>query len=214
MGQMDVCPLKLGDTLKGTDADGNLINSHWLGKEFYVPFEDPTGGSSTPAKRLVGKMVKVVLLRNTSGAALLGARIGKMDATAGYKQLTDCKGYGTVLADSLIVGIDGYLPSAGVASNDIFCGITQGPMLVYLPTVNNDHNGDITVGADLVCATGATSGNSTSGRVSNVTLAGQTAATASFNMARNLFAVALSAATTAQTTGVSILVDVKLANRL
>jgi hypothetical protein len=67
------------------------------------------------------------------------------------------------------------------------------------PTAGADFNGDIAAGAPLVAATGTTSGNSTGGRVSNVTLPGQTGETAAFSAAANLVGYALSARTTGVT---------------
>lgn len=216
-GMFNEPPFDLGETFDGVADDATtLINTELEGKIFEFPAVDYSASTIRGSRKPVsGRNLKAVCCRNTSGAALLGKRVGKFDEAAGYGSLYKVAGYCAVLADDAICVIDPWIPSAGVADDDLFWGIIEGPCPVLVPTAGADMNGDIAAHAPLVGATGATTGNSTSGRVSNVTLAGQTAGTASFNMARNLLGKALSARTTQETTaGTEILVHVQIANRL
>ena len=72
--KLDICPLKLGETIDGTAEDGTtLINKSWLGQIFEVPANNVAAASIRGAKkRLTGRTLKVVLLRNTSGVTLYG----------------------------------------------------------------------------------------------------------------------------------------------
>lgn len=190
-------PFGLGETLKGKNADGDTINETWLGTR--VAFEHidrSTTGLTTGKSRLSGDTVKAIVLRNTSGITLLPKRLVLLDVTAGYGMFKNADGYAHDLAIGPAVLVDPWLPSAGVADDEIFLGIYEGPALCLTPTVAADFNAAIAAGAPLVAATGTTSGNSTGGRVSNITLPGTTAGTVAFSMARNMIGYALSARTT------------------
>ena len=157
-------PMDLGQTLKGTDADLNLINSHYLGQVCY--FDNKAARSDK--NRQTGKPIGAILLRNTSGLTLLGKRFGQLDRTAGFGMVHNVDGYSTTLNNMGVVLIDPYLPSSGVADDDIFWGLFSGPALVLLPLVGSDHTADIAVNDPLVAATGTTTGATTSGRVTHV----------------------------------------------
>jgi hypothetical protein len=200
----------LGTTLSGTDDDGNLINDEALGTIYEFPSRDlSSSGIRGNKTRLTDRPIVAVALRNESGLTLYGKRVAKLTETAGYSLLESVDGYAAELADGNVVIIDEFLETDGVADDDIFWGIISGPVTVLTSTVGADFNGDIAVGSPLVAGTGSTTGNSTSGRVSNVTLAGQTAATAAFSMAHNLVGVALSAKTTGNTAA-DLLINAKL----
>lgn len=203
-------PFGLGETLSGTDSDGNLINKEVVGTIYEFPSRDVAStGIRGNKTRLTDRPIVAVALRNESGLTLYGKRVAKLTETAGYSLLESVDGYAAELADGNVVIIDEYLATDGVADDDIFWGIISGPVTVLTSTVGADFNGDIAVGAPLVAGTASTSGNSTSGRVSNVTLAAQTAATVAFSMAHNLVGVALSARTTGETAE-DLLINAKL----
>jgi len=208
-------PFYPGQTHEGTDAAGNLINTHLLGQIFeFEALDYSANGIRGPRALVTGRPLKFVVLRNTSGAALLGKRLGKLDESAGYGYLHNVNGYSATYCDDGIVGIDPWLPSAGCPSNDLFLGQIEGPGCYLNPTAGADMVGDIVAGAPMVAATAAGTTTTAAGRIANVTLAAQTAATAAFNMAKNLFGRALSARTTHQTDSVTTLVHVQIANRL
>jgi hypothetical protein len=193
-------PMFLGETLKGTDADGNLINAERLGQIFTLPYGRVASPQVRAAKgRFTGHPITAVLLRNTSGGVLLGKRLGQLSRTAGFKPLQEVDGYSTTLANQGVVIIDSQLGSAGVASNDIFWGIIRGPATILTPIAGADFNGDIAVGGRLVSSTGTTTGATTSGRPSNVTMNATTGLTDAYKMAANAIGVAMSARTTGET---------------
>lgn len=197
-------PMGLGETLKGTDDDGNLLNAHWLGQRFTFPIP----ASDSPKKRPSGATIEAVLLRNTAGFALLGKRLGSLEVTAGYKLVESVDGYTVALFEGNCVVIDPYLPSDGVADDDIFWGVIRGPVEILTPHAGAGFPADIAVGDKLVASTvNTTNGNTTAGRIGGVTLPGQTGATASFNAAVNLIGTALSARTTGET-GAALLTNV------
>lgn len=203
-------PFPLGETLKGTqtiDGTTSTINETVLGTRCAFEHVDYSiSGLTAGRARLSGKPICAIALRNTSGITLLPKRLVRLDTTAGLGRIKNADGYTVLLAGLPAVLVDPWLPSAGVADDDIFWGIYQGPALVLTPTAGADLNGDIAAGAPLVAATGSTSGNSTGGRVSNITMAAQTAATVSYSMAKNFIGHALSARTTGETAA-NLLVD-------
>jgi hypothetical protein len=204
-------PFPVGETLTGTDADGNLIQIDKLGLPYVIPLNRQTNLQRGNKGRLSYKPLIGVILRNASGGVLLGKRLGQLTRTAGYGMCQAVDGYSTTLANFGVVLIDPYLSSAGVASNDCFWGFIAGQLPVLVPMVGSDMNGDIAVNAPLVAATGTTTGATTSGRVSNITLAAQTAATVSVQQALGYVGRALSARTTQETTaGNDILVDLAI----
>lgn len=199
-------PFDLGETLKGKDSDGNLINSHWLGKEFvYQPRNKDAVGVKG---NLTGRQLRIVALRNTLGAALLGKRAVLMSTAGGYTSVEDVTGYGATHGAARVVAVDPYLDSNGCADDDIFWGIVDGVTTMLTSTVGADFKGDIAVGSPLVCGTGTTTGSTSEGRVSNVTLPGTTGATTALQQALNVIGTALSARTTGETNS-DILVHVK-----
>lgn len=204
--QLAACPFELGTTLKGTDADGNLINTEVLGGTW--TFNNITTTSPTSGVRSfhTAEPLVCIAIRNKSGVTLYGKRFATLDvSTAGLTGITDAKGYLDSLAEGPAVLIDDNIATNGVANNDIFWGIVSGVATVLTSEVNSNFNGDIAVGADLVGATAASStGASTGGRVSNVTFTNATAGNSSngydgYRMARNVLGTALSARTTDNT---------------
>lgn len=206
-------PMDLGETLKGKDADGNLINNDKLGQICYFDYKTSRAASS----RSSGKPIGAVLLRNTSGLTLLGKRFGQLSvAAAGTDMLHVVDGYTAAIAPKNAILIDPYLTSNGVADDDIFWGLFSGPALVLLPLASTAHTADIALNDPLVGATGTTSGATTSGRVTHVRFtnatAGETgAAFNAFNMIYGCVGRAMSARTSQETTaGADLLVDLAI----
>lgn len=180
--------LQLGETMPGTDANGNLINGSRLGeiREFF------TSRSSSPKV--------AVLLRNTAGFALRPKRVARCYASAGSKLVTESDGYATTLAEGPCVFVDDLLPAAGVADDDIFWGIIQGETLALAPLSGAAFNDtEIAVGDSIVTATGSTAGATTSGRIAGYALANATDAAGAYSQARNSLGRALSARTSGET---------------
>ena len=198
-------PFELGETLAGTDADGNLINADKLGLVYEFPASDLSG--TTPKKRRTGKPIKAIALRNLSGARLYGKRIARCNKTAGYALVQSVDGYSTVLNDGPAVIIDEFIATVGVAANDIFWGIVSGPVTVLTPLAGATFNATgIAVGDNLVAATGSTTGATSSGRIAGHALANATDAAGAFAGAANRIGHALSARTSGETNS-DLLID-------
>lgn len=205
-------PMELGETLDGKDQDGNLTNEEKLGQIYVFPAGRFSEGPRGSKGRYTGRPLVCVLLRNTSGLTLLGKRLGQLDRTAGYAMTKNVDGYSTTLANQGVVLIDPYLPSGGVADDDIFWGIVRGPALVLLPLTDSGHQ-DISVNDPLVAHTGTTTGATTSGRVTKFTMVNATAGNSdvglqAFRHAYACLGRAMSARTSQETTaGADLLVD-------
>jgi hypothetical protein len=209
-------PMELGQTLDGKDADGNLTNEDKLGEIHTFPANTLTGGPNRQKGVKTGKAIKAVLMRNTSGLTLLGKRLGRVDRTAGYGMTKNVDGYTAAIYERGVVVIDPFLPSTGVADDDIFWGIIEGAVPILLPLVDTSHTADIAVNDPLVSATGTTSGVTTSGRIThvrfaNATAGGTEAALSAFNNIYSCIGRAMSARTSQETTaGADLLVDVAI----
>ncbi len=192
-------PFQLGETLKGTmpGDSSTLINNDKLGVRHAFPHVDYSITGNTQSRSLLsGHKICAIALRNESGVTLLGKRLALLTLTAGYSQLKSVDGYARPYLVGKTILIDPWLPSGGVADDDIFWGIYQGPAMCLTPTVAADFVGAVTAGAPLVAATAATTQTSSAGRIANITLPGQTGDTQSVSAALNLIGFALSTKTT------------------
>jgi len=179
-------PMKLGETLQGTNPDAStvLINDHWLGQIFYHPTPPAVDGGP----RASGRPIKAILLRNTSGTTLYGKRLGQIvEGVAAINNTV--AGYAVASTAARCVIIDSYLPSSGVADDDIFWGIIEGPCIGQMQTLASAAS-VVVAGAFLVAGSGAgTATNTTSGGL------GMTTAP----VVQNLVGVALTGRTAADT---------------
>ena len=144
--------LELGQTMPGTDSSGNLINGQFLGTIKKFTSNRLLNGSSGMKKIASYGPIYAVVLRNASGGALLGKRLAKCDQTGGYSIIEKVSGYTTTLYDAPCVAIDPFLPTAGVASNDLFLGIFRGPTILLTPSAGGDILVSATVGLPLVAS--------------------------------------------------------------
>jgi len=201
MDNMNAPPFNLGQTVKGTADDGTtLINPSWLGQLHMFQYETRQAISRGGKDRKSGRTVIAIATRNLSGIALLPKRVVRFDTTAGLANLHNVKGYCSVFAGAHNAIVDDSLPSTNVATNDIFWAIVQGPVLALVPMVGADFNGtDVVVGAKLIASTGVTSQATSAGRVTNITFSSVTAGV--FDASVNMIGTALSARTTAESTG-------------
>lgn len=128
----------LGETQKGTDANGSVIRRELLGTAWEDEALDPSistirggRGPLTPRKRTLQPF------RNVAGSALLGGRFAVRD-TAGdnsetYPVELQLSGYASGRSSRGLVVLDPYIPAAGVADNDIVNGILKGDVPLTLP---------------------------------------------------------------------------------
>ena len=125
----NIPPFSLGETYKGTD-NGSLINSDLLGQEFEFPVETLVSGVAT---RTNGRVVKARIVRNEAGSALTGGVIVAADPATGIAGTTKITGAATAAKQRNVYIADPDLPSAGVADDDLFYVIIEGPSQVRVP---------------------------------------------------------------------------------
>lgn len=168
-------PFGLGETYQGTDSSGNLINTKQLGKVYDHPAHNLSSTAVRSAKsRRTGHVVRAIILRNESGVTLYGKRLARLTQTAGYSLVESVDGYSASLRQPLVVWIDEFLVTDGVADDDLFWGVISGPITVLTPTVPADFIETITVGAQLIAATASTTQSTLSGRPCNITIGNDT----------------------------------------
>lgn len=195
-------PFELGDTLKGTDADGNLINTDKEGLQYVFPDIRRTGNQRGQKALRSNIAVKAVVLRNTAGFALLGKRLGRRerDTSNPFEFGTRVNGYSATLRGTGVVAIDEHLPTAGVAANDLFWGIISGPWTGLTANAGADFPEDIAAHGRLIAGTVDGTTTSLGGRLASVTLS-----TATQALETQLIGWALTARTT-QATGSEVYV--------
>jgi hypothetical protein len=153
----DVPPFDLGETLKGTDDDSNLINSHWQGAIFEFPDVDRTPAIRGGKSRRSGNALRAICVRNTSGGALTVASlcmqfnvaVGDYTVTSQATANTEYrKVFGTCKAVTGAVNLwggigDPELGSDTVADDDLFWIIISGVCLAKLKASETVVPGDI-----------------------------------------------------------------------
>ena len=150
-------PFDLGETLKGTDDDSNLINSHWQGAIFEFPDVDRTPAIRGGKSRRSGNKLRAICVRNTSGGALTVASLccqfnvavgdytvtSQATANSEYRKVfSTCKA--VTAAVNLWGGIgDPELGSNTVADDDLFWVIIGGVCLAKLKASETVVPGDL-----------------------------------------------------------------------
>lgn len=192
-------PFALGDTLKGTDSAGNLINTHLEGAVFEIPdYVKSTGKVRSGHFKLV-MVVRNRLQIGGANVALLGKRHGLLQTDGGANYTGRIVGYAHTLGVPHAVAIDDQLGAEGCAYNDLCYVTIKGYHTNLAPAAGAAFNGDIAAGAHVVGATAAGSTTSVAGRISNIALANATDAAGANLQARNLLGTALSGRTTGET---------------
>ena len=185
-------PFDLGDSLKGTDTDGNIINAHWEGAVFEFPDVDKTPALRGGKSRRSGSVVRCVCVRNTSGGNLIVAKkVLAFDITP-VEAKTSQQLFGLVQGQAGTINLRGGvgdndftgLLSAGVADDDLFWLIIGGPCLCSIKTSETPIVGEL-------LTAGGTAG------------ALVTATFGSIEVAMNSNAAAIAVATVAETIGSS-----------
>jgi hypothetical protein len=187
-----------GGTIDSNDLKGQELE----GQEFWFPDVDWTASGVGAKPKRSERMIKVRVVRNTSGGALLPKRIARFEADGleygarvdGMTRTTAERGY----------PIDEFLPDAGVPNNDLFYVVVEGPAMVLTP-LEGDANNVFSVGTVIVALTAATSGATTAGRARPQDLTGATAVLG--DNIQNRIGRALSAKTTGNTNA-DLLVEV------
>lgn len=170
-------PFDLGETLKGTDDDSNLINTHWEGAIYSFPDVDRSVGPRAGRTRRSGAAIRAVCVRNTSGGALTVAKKAlKFDLTPGAT--TGRKLLGSVDAQSSAVnqfgGVGDNELTTTVASNDLFWCIVGGPAEVLFKDSANIAIGDLLITSSSAgAADEAAAGSATIGMTAAVNILGR-----------------------------------------
>lgn len=197
-------PFDVGKTFYGggtIDATA-LGGEHLLGKEYLVPDDNPSNGKSR-----TGRLRKLRIVRNTSGAALLPKRLVSFSTVAGeFGGYVD--GYADVINERSFP-VDEYLAAAGVPDDDLFYIVIEGPAVVKTSLAGDAQN-NIALGDIVVAATAVTSGATTSGRCEKAVISGATTGAVNEDHLRAIqraIGRAMTARTTANTDN-DILIDV------
>lgn len=137
-------PFAIGQTLGvSSTADG----TGWVGAVKEFADTNPTTGKIRSNRRKV-----CVAVRNTSGGALLPKKLVTLD------------GVGSSDANNAVAGnefvgvVDEFLPASGVAANDVFWVVIEGPTEVVADAA-------VTANAAIASDAAATAGAATAGRV-------------------------------------------------
>jgi hypothetical protein len=176
-------PFSLGQTLGvSSTADG----TGWVGTVKVFPDVNPTTGVIRS-----NRVKKCVAVRNASGGALLPKRVVRFARdTAGTAVFSSVDGYAAIGGNEFVGVADEFLPSAGVASNDVFWVTVDGPTEVSAALSGTA----VAVGDRLAAITAATSGATTAGRVTPTTVGAAT--TGADNAGLGVIGYACSAGTT------------------
>jgi hypothetical protein len=156
-------PFSLGQTLGvSSTSDG----TGWVGTVKVFPDVNPTTGVIRS-----NRVKKCVAVRNTSAGALLAKRVVRFAVgTAGTAVFSAVDGYSAVGNNEVVGVVDEFLPSAGVAVNDVFWVTVDGPTEVAVALSGTA----VAVGDRLAAITAATSGATTAGRVTPSALTAST----------------------------------------
>lgn len=207
MARDEAPPFERGQTFHGGDAtaitNGLTETAHLEGMEWV--FEDLDYSVQGAKPKRSGKAVRCRCVRNTGAVALLPKQLvtPEVDAASGKDLLGRVDGKVRLTA-ARCFPVDEWLPAAGVAVNDLFWIVVEGPATIQTPLAGDASN-VIAVGDRLVSVTAATSGATTAGRATVQDLTGATALLG--NQVQNRIGFALSAKTTANTNA-DLLIDV------
>lgn len=190
---------KRGKTYSGGTATSSTITSSALLEGTEINFKDDVAVANQPRRPRSGRFVTARLVRNVSGAALLPGRLVTWQALYRGRRVD---GYARTDGVECAGVVDDRLPSGGVADQDLFWLLREGPVLIKTPLAAGAGS-VFTEGDVLVALTAVTSGATTSGRPA-VLVTNSTAVTASLVV--NRIGRVMSAMTTAQTNS-SMLID-------
>lgn len=184
MARDDAPPFARGETFYNSGASATISTTDPLGlggvnlegKEYTFEVNAQDQGNGYPTGQdPSGRPIRVKVVRNSSGIALKPGRIARWLAATTSASPFECQvdGYAHLEADNIAGIIDEYLPAAGVANNDLFYVVFDGPTSVVTGATTAP---TVTPGLVLVpAAYGATQGDDLAGRVTLQDLTGATA---------------------------------------
>lgn len=169
----------------------NLAGKTWL-------FEDLDYSTQGAKDQRTNNYVTCMCVKNTSGIALLPKMQVALALTAG-NLFKNVDGYARLNTDSPVVGVDEWLPAAGVPNGSYFWVVIDGPCLTITTKVAADLD-NISIGERVIAATAAASTYSTTaGRVQPVDYATAATGAALAAQIKNSIGYAMSAKTSANT---------------
>ena len=182
-------PFALGQTL-GVSSTADGVG--WVGAVKQFPDVNPLTGTVRS-----NRIKTCVAVRNVATIALVPKRTVVFSTTAGLPGLSSVTGYTAATNTEHVGVVDEYLPAAGVAVNDVFWVTVDGPTEVLASHVV----ATIAAGDRIAAQTAAASTGTTAGRVGPSLLSSAT--TAAGDNSRGVIGYALSAGTTAASTGLT-----------
>lgn len=195
MLQNDI-PFDRGQTYFGGNTTDSTSGEHLLGQTAEFHDKTYTGAGGVQYPRHGGGVKNLcMLVRNTSGIALLPGRVAVWKTGKRFKEVD---GYVTTTAAEGAGVVDEWLPTAGVAANDIFWLMRKGVTLGRMS--NSADETAVTSEGSVLCAmTAATSQATSAGRMRPVDWTTAATGVTLGNQIANAFGRAMSANTTAQT---------------
>jgi len=182
-------PFALGQTL-GVSSTADGVG--WVGAVKQFPDVNPLTGTVRS-----NRIKTCVAVRNLASGVLLPKKVVLFSTTAGLAGLSSVTGYSAVTNTEHVGVVDEYLPAAGVAVNDVFWVTVEGPTEVLASIAV----AAIAAGDRIACITAGNTTAVTAGRVGPSPLSSAT--TAAGDNSRGVIGYALSAGTTAASTGLT-----------
>jgi hypothetical protein len=179
-------PFALGQTLgvsSVTDGTG------WVGAVKQFPDVNPITGVIRS-----NRIKTCVAVRNVATIALAPKRVVVFATAAGLGGLSTVTGYASVLNAEHVGVVDEFLPTAGVAINDVFWVVVDGPTEVAGIVSGTE----LAAGNRIAAVSAAASTGLTAGRVGPSLLSA--ASTAAGDAGRGVIGYAMSASSTSATT--------------
>lgn len=207
MARQENPPFNRGETFGQGATVAVTDGVQYEGAEWYFNDLDFSKTGARPSR--TERLIRCRIVRNVSGINLLPKRLASLQiaGTDGKFAVGRVDGYTTTLS-ARGFPIDEFLPAAGVANNDLFWIVLEGPAMCRTSLASL--SASIAVGDVIGAATAVTSQATTAGRVDESIGSGattNTTGTTMFNAAVNMIGHALSAVTTNQTDN-DLLVDV------
>lgn len=163
MARDEAPPWARGETFFNGVAKDPVFSDplNYLGKEFvFEPnAQDSTQGYPT-ANDTSGRLIRVRVVQNKSGQALLPKRLARYKDASPIK--TVCDGYYFQASDLVAGIIDEFLPPAGVSDGDLFYLVVEGPTIARSPTAGTVA---FAIGDRLTAKTGTSTLNADAGAV-------------------------------------------------
>lgn len=128
----DVADFGLGVTIAGQNDEGVDINVSYDGREYTFPVNEDVAAALGFSRRVIGKRITAVVLRNKTGAAVLPGEVVTVDVASGVEGLGQAAAKSSA-NDDLTYVVDPQLPATGCADNDLFLAIVAGPTKIKQP---------------------------------------------------------------------------------